>query len=156
MSNIKACIFDLDGVIVDTAKYHYLAWKTIAEELGFYFTKEDNENLKGISRMDSLDILLKIGGLTFDEKIKLELAEKKNKYYLKYISKINTTELLPGVLNFITQIKIKGLKIALGSVSKNSMPILNNLGIVPYFDAIIDGNKITHAKPNPEVFLKRC
>lgn len=154
MANIKACIFDLDGVIVDTAKYHYLAWKEIAEELGFCFTKEDNENLKGVSRMDSLNILLKIGGISLDEARKLELAQKKNKYYLNYISKMNGNELLPGVLNFIKQIREKGLKIALGSVSKNSMTILNNLKIASYFDIIIDGNKITHAKPNPEVFLK--
>lgn len=153
MKKIKGCIFDLDGVIVDTAKYHYLAWKELADELGFEFTKEDNEKLKGVSRMDSLEILLQIGNLNFDEKTKINLAEKKNKIYVNYISKIDKSEILEGVEDFIKEIKENNIKIALGSVSKNAVPIIKNIGMLNYFDSIIDGNKITKAKPDPEVFL---
>ena len=153
MEKIKGCIFDLDGVIVDTAKYHYLAWKKIADELGFEFTKEDNEKLKGVSRMDSLDILLQIGNLNFDEKTKINLAEKKNKIYVNYISKIDKSEILEGVEDFIKELKGNNIKIALGSVSKNAVPIIKNIGMLNYFDSVIDGNKITKAKPDPEVFL---
>lgn len=154
MTNIKACIFDLDGVIVDTAKYHYLAWKRLAKELGFDFTEEDNEILKGISRMKSLDILLQIGKLSFNEKTKEELAAKKNAWYVEYISNMDSSEILPGVINFLKSLRNNNIKISLGSVSKNAKLILNNVGIAPYFDAVIDGTKITHAKPDPEVFLK--
>ncbi len=154
MSNIKACLFDLDGVIVDTAKYHYLAWKRLATELGFEFTEEDNERLKGVSRMESLEILLDIGGVSFDKDTKEAFAAKKNTWYVEYISKMDSSEILPGVLNFLNELKEKGIKISLGSVSKNAMTILSNVGIVEYFDAVIDGTKITHAKPDPEVFLK--
>lgn len=153
MEKIKGCIFDLDGVIVDTAKYHYLAWKKIADELGFEFTKEDNEKLKGVSRMDSLEILLQIGNLNFDEKTKINLAERKNKIYVNYISKIDKSEILEGVEDFIKELKGNNIKIALGSVSKNAVPIIKNIGMLNYFDSIIDGNKITKAKPDPEVFL---
>lgn len=154
MATVKACLFDLDGVLVDTAKYHYLAWKRLANELGFDFTKEDNERLKGVSRMDSLNILLEIGGKNFDEETKLKLAEKKNKWYVEYISKMTKDEILPGVKEFLTDVKNSGIKIGLGSVSKNSMKILESTELKDYFDSIIDGTKITHAKPNPEVFLK--
>lgn len=150
---IKACIFDLDGVIVNTAKYHYLAWKRLARELNFNFTEKDNERLKGVSRMASLDILLSIGGLSFSEDEKLKLAEKKNKWYVEYISKLTDKDILPGVSEFITLLKSSGIKIALGSASKNSMLILKSLNLVPYFDSIIDGTKVTKAKPDPEVFL---
>ncbi|WP_347560235.1 beta-phosphoglucomutase [Clostridium sp. JN-9] len=151
---MRCCLFDLDGVIVDTAKYHYLAWRQLADELGFEFTKNDNERLKGVSRMKSLEILLEIGGLSFDESTKLKLADKKNKWYVQYISKMTPDEILPGVKNFIDDIKSRGIKTTIGSVSKNTMTILNNVGLTSYFDVIIDGTKITHAKPNPEVFLK--
>ncbi|WDU83642.1 beta-phosphoglucomutase [Caloramator sp. Dgby_cultured_2] len=151
---IKGCIFDLDGVVVDTAKYHYLAWKRLANELGFEFTEKDNERLKGVSRMKSLEILLEIGNLSFDEETKLKLAEKKNNWYVEYISKMDESEILPGVKEFLSQLKENGYKIALGSVSKNAMIILENTNLKQYFDAIIDGNKVTKAKPDPEVFLK--
>lgn len=154
MTNIKACLFDLDGVIVDTAKYHYLAWKKLANELGFEFTEEDNERLKGVSRMKSLEILLEIGGLAFDEAAKDALAAKKNTWYVEYISKMDSSEILPGVLDFLSSLKKNGIKTALGSVSKNAMTILTNIGIVDCFDAVIDGTKIINAKPHPEVFLK--
>jgi beta-phosphoglucomutase len=154
LADIKACLFDLDGVIVDTAKYHYLAWKRLANELGFDFTEEDNERLKGVSRMKSLEILLEIGGVSFDEKTKEELAAKKNAWYVEYISSMDSSEILSGVLHFLKELKENDIKISLGSVSKNAMSILSNVGIVDYFDAVIDGTKITHAKPDPEVFLK--
>lgn len=151
---IKGCIFDLDGVIVDTAKYHYLAWKRLANELGFDFTEEDNERLKGVSRMKSLEILLEIGNKEFDEKTKLELADKKNNWYVEYISKMDESEILDGVKDFLTSLREKGIKISLGSVSKNAMTILKNINLLPYFDVIIDGTKVTNAKPDPEVFLR--
>ncbi|MEC0368373.1 beta-phosphoglucomutase [Paenibacillus chibensis] len=150
---IRACLFDLDGVLVDTAKYHYLAWKRLAEELGFDFTEQDNERLKGVSRMASLDILLGIGGLNLDEETKLALAEKKNAWYVDYISRMDESEILPGALAFLQELKAEGIRIALGSASKNAMTILNNTHMVPYFDAIIDGTKTASAKPDPEVFL---
>lgn len=153
MSKIKACIFDLDGVIVDTAKYHYLAWKRLAEELGFEFTEEQNERLKGVSRMKSLDILLEIGNKNFSQEEKVKLAEKKNNWYVEYISRMGEDEILPGTKEFLAVVREKGLKTSLGSVSKNSMLILNNLKLIDYFDAIIDGNKVKKAKPDPEVFL---
>lgn len=153
MTKIKACLFDLDGVIVDTAKYHYLAWKRLADELGFNFTEEDNERLKGISRMDSLEILLEIGKLTFEDKVKVELAEKKNNWYCEYIEKMTPDEILPGTKEFLELLRENKIKIALGSASKNSMTILTNVGLVNHFDDIVDGNSISKAKPNPEVFL---
>lgn len=151
--SIKACIFDLDGVIVDTAKYHYLAWKKLAGELNINFTKEDNEKLKGVSRMKSLEIILDLGKVRLDEETKNKLAEKKNSWYLEYISNIDNSEVLPGVEEFLNDLKEHGIKIALGSASKNARLILKNICMENYFDAIIDGTKITKAKPDPEVFL---
>lgn len=154
MNRIEACIFDLDGVIVDTAKYHYLAWKRLAKELGFDFSENDNEQLKGVSRMTSLEILLKIGNLTFSQEEKLKLADKKNKWYVEYISKMTPDEILPGVIYFINNLKDNNIKIALASASKNAVTILKQINLVNYFDVVIDGTKVTKAKPNPEVFLK--
>uniref|UniRef100_A0A7V4KD59 Beta-phosphoglucomutase n=1 Tax=Fervidobacterium pennivorans TaxID=93466 RepID=A0A7V4KD59_FERPE len=151
----KACIFDLDGVIVDTAKYHYLAWRRLANELGFDFTEKENERLKGVSRMESLEILLSIGGIKLeDENLKLQLAEKKNKWYVEYINQMTKDEILPGVMEFLELLKNAGIKIAIGSASKNTMTILERIGLENFFDAIIDGTKISRAKPDPEVFLK--
>lgn len=154
MKKIQACIFDLDGVIVDTAKYHYLAWKRLAKDLGIEFTERDNERLKGVSRMDSLEILLELGGKTFDMEAKLILAQKKNNWYTEYISKMDESEILPGVIEFLDMLRNSGIKISLGSVSKNATTILNKINLLKYFDAIIDGNKVKKAKPDPEVFLK--
>jgi len=151
---IKACIFDLDGVIVDTAKYHYIAWREIAHELGFEFTEEHNERLKGVSRMRSLEILLEVGGVVLDQKTKEHLAEKKNNDYLKYILQMTPDEILPRAKEFLEVIRQLGIKTALGSASKNAMTILDRLQITHLFDAIIDGNKVTKAKPDPEIFLK--
>lgn len=151
-NTIQACLFDLDGVLVDTAKYHYLAWKRLADELGFEFTEQDNERLKGVSRMASLDILLSIGGVELDDAAKAELAERKNNWYVEMITKMDHSEILPGAIEFLEECRSNGIKVALGSASKNAMTILNNTGLTPYFDAIIDGTKTAAAKPDPEVF----
>ena len=152
--NIKACIFDLDGVIVDTAKYHYLAWKRLANEMGFDFTEEDNEQLKGVSRVRSLEILLELGGVIKTTEEQETLATKKNDWYVEYIVTLKPEEILPGVSKFLDELKEKGIKIALGSASKNAKLILDGLNLTSYFDAIIDGTKVSKAKPDPEVFLK--
>ena len=151
---IEACLFDLDGVVVDTAKYHFIAWKALAEELGFEFTLEDNERLKGVSRMQSLEILLEIGNLRVSDREKLEMAEKKNALYVSYIEKMTPEETLPGVEKFLRELRAAGIRIALGSASKNAPMILERIQLSGMFDAIVDGNSIAEAKPNPEVFLK--
>jgi beta-phosphoglucomutase len=153
-ANSHACIFDLDGVLVDTAKYHYLAWKRLTEEWGFAFSEADNERLKGVSRMASLDILLEVGGITgLREEEKQALADKKNTWYVEYISRMGPEEILPGVLAFLRRLKADGVKLALGSASRNAPLILERTGLKPLFDAVIDGNKVRKAKPDPEVFL---
>lgn len=151
----KCGIFDLDGVLVDTAKYHYLAWKQLAAQLGFEFTLEQNEALKGVSRMRSLEILLADGGLTgkFTDAEMEKLAAEKNEIYVRYIRELKQEELFPGVVETFRAMKAADVKIALGSASKNASMILDRLQITPYFDAIIDGKKVTKAKPDPEVFL---
>lgn len=154
MSMIKACLFDLDGVVVDTAKYHYVAWKELANELGFEFTEEHNERLKGVSRMRSLDILLEIGGVEVSDSEKEKMATRKNDHYVSLISKMTPDEILPGVEDFFKSIQKQGLKIALGSASKNAPTILKQIDMEHYFDAIVDGNSISKAKPDPEVFLR--
>lgn len=153
MNEIKACLFDLDGVIVDTAKYHYLAWKALADKLGFEFTETHNERLKGVSRMTSLEILLEIGKITLTEDEKTKYATEKNELYRSYILKMEEDEILPGVKTFLNELKEKNIKIALGSASKNAGTILNRLNLQSYFDAVVDGTKVSKAKPDPEVFL---
>ena len=154
MSTTKACIFDLDGVIVDTAVYHYKAWKRLANELGFDFTEEDNEKLKGVSRVRSLQIILELGGVTKSEAEQEELATRKNNWYVEMINKMTPDEILPGAKEFLQTCIDAGIKTALGSASKNSMTILEKTGIAHFFNAIIDGNKVSKPKPDPEVFLK--
>jgi beta-phosphoglucomutase len=154
MSNIKACIFDLDGVIVDTAVYHYKAWKRLANELGFDFTEEDNEKLKGVSRVRSLQLILGWGHVIKTEAEQEVLATKKNDWYVEMISHMTPAEILPGAKEFLETCRAAGLKTALGSASKNSMTILEKINLTHLFDAIIDGNKVSKAKPDPEVFLK--
>jgi beta-phosphoglucomutase len=149
-----ACIFDLDGVIVDTAKYHFLAWKRLTDQLGIRFTEEDNERLKGVSRMASLEIILEIGNLNPDEKHKLEYATLKNKWYVEYISKMSPSEILPGCVSFVKELRSANIRTAVGSASKNTPMILARVGIKNLFDAVADGNNISKAKPDPEVFLK--
>jgi len=150
---IKGCIFDLDGVIVDTAKYHYLAWKRLANNLGYDFTQEHNELFKGVSRMKCMDIMCELFNLTLSDDEKFVLSETKNSWYREYISQLDKNEILPGAEVFLQQLKINNIKIALGSASKNAMIILNQLDLTKYFDSIIDGTKVRNAKPNPEVFL---
>jgi beta-phosphoglucomutase len=154
MNTIQACIFDLDGVIVDTAVYHYKAWKRLANELGFDFTGHDNERLKGVSRMASLDLILQWGGLTKTDAEKEELADKKNAWYVDMINQMTPAEILPGAKEFVESCKSAGIKTALGSASKNSGTILVKVGIDHLFDVVIDGNQVSKPKPDPEVFLK--
>jgi beta-phosphoglucomutase len=152
---IKAIIFDLDGVVVDTAIFHYQAWKRLANEMGFDLTPEQNEQLKGISRLESLDILLDIGGVKIDsEEEKINLATKKNEWYRENILKMKPSDILPGVRHFIVDLKNTHYKIAIGSSSKNAGTILEKIGLDSFFDAVVDGTKISKSKPDPEVFLK--
>ena len=154
MSEIKACIFDLDGVIVDTAGYHYQAWKRLANQLDFDFTLEDNEKLKGISRKESLELILKWGMVSKTSVEKEELARLKNSWYVEMISGMTPADVLPGALQFLKDVKTSGYKTALGSASKNAGIILNKVELTNYFDAIVDGNVVTASKPDPQVFLK--
>ncbi|MEO0059682.1 MAG: Beta-phosphoglucomutase [Bacteroidota bacterium] len=150
----KAFIFDLDGVIVDTARYHYLAWQKIANQLGIEFTPEHNEELKGVSRIKSLDIILKLGKVEATQDDKKIWLKQKNDDYLNYLKDIDQSEVLPGVLPILEYLKEKNQAIALGSASKNARPILEKTGVINFFDAIVDGNDVSNAKPDPEVFLQ--
>lgn len=149
---VKACIFDLDGVIVDTAKYHFIAWRRLANHLGFDFTEEENEKLKGVSRVDSLNLILKWGGVNKTEAEKEELAELKNGWYREYILQMDPGEILEGVLPFLDHLDEEGIRMAVGSSSKNAGTILEQVGLTHRFEAIIDGTKITRSKPDPQVF----
>lgn len=149
----KGIIFDLDGVIVDTAKYHYLAWKKLANQLGFEFTEEQNELFKGVSRKRCLDILLEMGNLSATQEQKDVWMVEKNNDYLAYIEKMDDSEILPDVPKILTLLKENAIPIALGSASKNALPILEKVGLAHFFDVIVDGNSVTKAKPDPEVFL---
>lgn len=151
--NKKAFLFDLDGVIVDTAKYHYLAWQKIASKLNINFTIKDNELLKGISRVRSLDIILELGNIKASQEDKNKWLIEKNEEYLSYLVNMDENEILPGVMRVLDFLKEKEQLIALGSASKNARPILEKTGILHYFDTIVDGNDVTNAKPDPEVFL---
>ncbi len=153
MKNEKAFIFDLDGVIVDTAKYHYLAWKNLANSLGFDFTEEQNEQLKGVSRVKSLEILLGVGKVNLSEEKKEALLKEKNKKYLAYVNTMTSAEILPGVNKLLQFLEANKIKFALGSASKNAPLILEKVGLLKRFYAIVDGNDVTKAKPDPEVFL---
>lgn len=150
---MKACIFDMDGVIVDSAKYHFLAWQRLAEELSIDFDHHDNEALKGLSRVDSLERILIKGGLLLDNNTKEVLMEKKNKWYLEFISDMRPEEVLPGVKEFLVMLKEEGVKIGLGSSSKNAQMILDKTKLAPFFDVVVDGNQVTFSKPDPEVFI---
>ena len=154
MMHTAACIFDLDGVIVDTARYHFLAWKRLTDQLGIHFTEEDNERLKGVSRMASLEIILGIGNRKVNERQKQEYATLKNSWYIDYICKMTPDEVLPGCLTFIEELRNANVRVAIGSASKNTPMILERVGIRDLFDAIADGNIVREAKPNPEVFIK--
>jgi len=149
----KGFIFDLDGVIVDTAKYHYLAWKKLAKKLGFEFTHEQNELFKGVSRKRCLEILLEIGAIKATQEQFDRWMIEKNQDYLVYIEEMDASEILPDVPKVLNYLKDKNISIALGSASKNAKPILEKVNLLSYFDVIVDGNNVTKAKPDPEVFL---
>ena len=152
---IKLCIFDLDGVICDTAKYHYLAWKELADEMQIPFTLKDNERLKGVSRMVSLEIILSLGQQEdLSDEDKEALATRKNGRYVEMISQMEKDEILPGVKEFLGELRERGIKIALGSASKNTGIIMERLGLRESFDYIVDGTMIVNTKPDPEVFVK--
>ena len=154
MRMYRGLLFDLDGVLVDTAKYHYLAWKEIAGRLGIAFSPKDNERLKGVSRMRSLEILLEIGGRKLDRKAKEQYCEEKNRIYLNHIRRLERNALLPGVREFLRDARKKGYLLAVGSASRNASLILDRLELNACFDAVIDGNAVSKAKPDPEVFRK--
>lgn len=151
---IKAVIFDLDGVIVSTDDCHFRAWKRMADEEGIYFDREINNRLRGVSRMASLDIVLERAKREYSESEKQELAERKNEYYKELICELTPDDILPGVMDKLKKLKENGIKIAIGSSSKNTPIILKQIGLDGYFDAVSDGNNIAHSKPDPEVFLK--
>jgi beta-phosphoglucomutase len=150
----KACLFDLDGVLVDTAIYHFQAWKNLGTKFGCTLTEEQNEQLKGVSRVESLNRILDWANYSATDEQKSAWLIEKNDNYLELISNMNPSEILPGVLDFLSQIKQAGYKIALGSASKNAEIILTKTGLLEWFDLIIDGNKVSKSKPDPEVFLK--
>jgi len=148
-----AFIFDLDGVIVDTAKYHFLAWRNLANALGFKFTEEHNELLKGVSRVRSLEILLAIGKVELSEEEKQKFLVQKNTEYLEYVNKMTSDEILPGISQLLDYLDSNNVKYALGSASKNAPLILEKVGLKDRFTALVDGNDVSKAKPDPEVFL---
>ena len=150
----KCFIFDLDGVIVDTAKYHFLAWQKLAQQLGIDFTPEHNEQLKGVSRVRSLEIILALGNIAASQEDKEIWLKQKNNEYLSYLVTMDESEVLPGVLPVLAFLKEKNQKIVLGSASKNARPILEKAKVIDYFDAVVDGNDVSNAKPDPEVFLQ--
>jgi beta-phosphoglucomutase len=152
---IQAFIFDLDGVITDTAEYHYLAWKALGEELGIPFTREFNEELKGVSRMDSLEKILVLGNRQndFSMEDKEALATKKNELYVRLIANISPDDILPGIKDLIAEIKENGYRLGLASVSKNAFTVMDSLGLKQEFDVIVDAATIKKGKPDPEIFL---
>ena len=150
---IEAVIFDLDGVIIDTAHYHYIAWKRLASEFGITLTPAHNELLKGVSRLHSLEIILSLGNITLPQEQKEQLAEKKNKWFVEYIESIRPEEIFPGVPELIRNIRKRKIKVGLASSSKNAPRVIELLGIGNDFDTVIDGTMIIHSKPDPEIFL---
>jgi len=149
----KALIFDLDGVVVFTDKYHYLGWKKLADENGWRFDEEFNNNLRGVSRMKSLELMLEYNGLDLPEDEKNRLADRKNEYYKELLQRINESDLYPGAVGFVKKVRERGLKTALASSSKNAHAVLVALDLEPLFDAVVTGNDITQSKPDPEIFL---
>jgi len=151
---VKGFIFDLDGVIVDTAKYHYLAWKSLADDLNIPFSEHQNEQLKGVSRVESLKKILEWGNITISEDRFKSIMNVKNEHYLSFISNMTETEILPDVIRVLNQLSDERQKIALGSASKNANNILEKVNLLSYFQVIVDGTHVSKAKPDPEVFLK--
>lgn len=151
--SIKAVIFDLDGVIVSTDDYHYRAWKSMADGEGIYFDREINERLRGVSRMESLEIILEKADKEYTNEEKIQMAEKKNSLYRELLEELSPNDILPGVMKVLEDLKGNNIKIAIGSSSKNTPMILKKIGLNEYFDAVADGNEIKNSKPDPEVFL---
>ncbi len=151
---IKACIFDMDGVIVDTAGHHYEAWRQVAQDLGHHFSQEMNEKLKGISRIDSLNMMLDLLNVQVAESNKTALCEIKNQNYLSAIDGMDSSAILPGITELLDELAQLGIKYAIGSASQNALKVLELIGLKQRFEIIIDGNSVEHTKPNPEVFLK--
>ena len=150
---IQAVIFDLDGVIVSTDEFHFLAWQQLAQEKGIPFSREDNEKLKGVSRMESLEIILQRGPKTFSDQAKEQMAERKNSFYRDMLKKLTPADVLPGVLQFLQDLRARKIRAAIGSSSKNAVPILKAIGLADAFEAVADGTQIKKSKPHPEVFL---
>ena len=150
----KAIIFDLDGVICSTDEYHYLAWKALADRLGIPFDRRINNRLRGVSRMESLEIVLEQSPKAFSEAEKAELAGTKNALYRELLSQMSEDDLSDEVRNALEALRARGSKLAIGSSSKNTPFILERIGLAGFFDAVSDGNNITRSKPDPEVFLK--
>jgi beta-phosphoglucomutase len=153
VNRFKAVIFDLDGVITDTAHYHYLAWKALAESEGVHFDHAFNENLKGVDRMGSLNLILAGSNKTYSMEQKLALADRKNRQYVELIATMSAADLLPGALEALASVRAAGLKIGLASVSKNAFTVLDRLGIRDRFDVVVDAALIANSKPHPEIFL---
>jgi beta-phosphoglucomutase len=151
---IRGFLFDLDGVLVDTAQYHFLAWQRMASELGIHFGEAENEQLKGVSRAESLNRILAWGGQTMPEAEKQRWMTLKNEWYLELVRGMPANDYLPGAHEFLVASRAAGIKVALGSASKNAPLILERLGWIPLFDALVDGNVVTASKPDPEVFLE--
>ena len=151
---IRGFLFDLDGVLVDTAQYHFLAWQRMASELGIHFGEAENEQLKGVSRAESLNRILAWGGQTMPEAEKQRWMTLKNEWYLELVRGMPANDYLPGAHEFLVASRAAGIKVALGSASKNAPLILERLGWMPLFDALVDGNVVTAPKPDPEVFLE--
>lgn len=154
MATVRALLFDLDGVLVDTAKFHFLAWRKMANALDIDFDEHQNEALKGLSRRESMDLILQWGQKTLSEADVEHYMHLKNTWYLNHVEQLKPQDSLPGAAHFLKQCKHLGYPLALGSASKNAQLILDKLGLTPLFDAIIDGTKATLSKPNPQVFLK--
>ena len=154
MEKHQCALFDLDGVVVNTAQYHYLAWKNIAHLVGYDLTFQDNEQLKGVSRPDSLRVILKMAQTSISQDEFDRFLIQKNEDYLVLVQALKTTDILPGISDGLVFLKDKGIKIGLGSASKNALLILEKLNLTSYFDVIIDGNQVKKGKPHPEVFLK--
>lgn len=156
MTKLEAVIFDLDGVITDTAEFHYIAWKKLADDIGISIDREFNETLKGISRIESLERILELGDRLNDFSVEeaLELAAKKNLHYVELLQQISPEDLLPGIEDFLKQLRLAGLKIGMASASRNAFMVVDKLGIVHYFDYIVDAATVKNSKPDPEVFLR--
>lgn len=152
-SSLAAVIFDLDGVITDTARYHFLAWKRLAGELNIYFDELINERLKGIDRMHSLEIILEHSQKQFSETQKIRWADQKNEYYQKLITSMTPADLSPGAGNLLKNLQEKGIKVGLASASKNAGTVIEKLQIRDYFDYVADAARIQKGKPDPEIFL---